>query len=343
MPTRRLLLTLLAAAAASACTSPPGLAAGSLVDVQIVDRRRSERSRPGATAARATSPAARAIATRCASPTVRRGRVLVVLSVDGVNAVSGETAASAQTGYVLGALSIGRDHRLAKELFRSSGVLLHRPARLLRGAHRPARQRRRDRRRGLPRAGCPSRSRGWFEPAPSVAKEANAGGRLEAERQRSGAAADAAAPAAQSAARCAAPTRSRRATRRSSAPATASASIRRPARPRSSGPARSPAEVVQIRYDSYANLRGERRHSAAAAEAAPARCVPGVRPRSELRAAATGRAGRRAPRSACQTRSGVSGIWMRSAARPGRRGRAHRPPRSPPPASRRWCRVRPRP
>jgi hypothetical protein len=103
MPTRRALLTLLAAAATSACTSPPAVAVGSLVDVQVVDRSRGETlptwrhrgdtwiaGRPGDRyAVRLTNRSA--------------GRVLVVLSVDGVNAVSGESAAVGQTGYVLDA------------------------------------------------------------------------------------------------------------------------------------------------------------------------------------------------------------------------------------------------
>jgi hypothetical protein len=102
MPTRRALLTLLAAAATSACTSPPAFAVGSLVDLQIVDRSRGEvlptwRSR-GASwiAGRPGDRYAVRLTNRSG------GRVLVVLSVDGVNAVSGETAAPGQTGYVLG-------------------------------------------------------------------------------------------------------------------------------------------------------------------------------------------------------------------------------------------------
>ena len=102
MPTRRALLTLLAAAAASACS----VAAGRSRSARWSTCRSStaaaaRRSRPGAIAAPATSPAGPATATRCASRNRSPGRVLVVLSVDGVNAVSGETAAVAQTGYVL--------------------------------------------------------------------------------------------------------------------------------------------------------------------------------------------------------------------------------------------------
>ena len=79
-------------------------------------------------------------------------RVLVVLSVDGVNAVSGQTA-DAVAGR-LRARPVGerRDHRLAQVAGRCRAVRLHRPARLLRRAHRPAGQRRRHRHRGVPRS-----------------------------------------------------------------------------------------------------------------------------------------------------------------------------------------------
>ena len=101
MPTRRALLTLIAAAAASACSSPPAAAVGSLVDLQIVDRSRGEtlstwRHR-GASYVAGRPGDRYAVRLTNRSP----GRVLVVLSVDGVNAVSGETAAVSQTGYVL--------------------------------------------------------------------------------------------------------------------------------------------------------------------------------------------------------------------------------------------------
>jgi len=102
MPNRRALLTLLAAAALGACGSPPAFAVGGIVDLQIVARARGEalptyRSR-GATwvAGRPGDRYAVRLSNRSG------GRVLVVLSVDGVNAVSGETAATGQTGYVLG-------------------------------------------------------------------------------------------------------------------------------------------------------------------------------------------------------------------------------------------------
>jgi hypothetical protein len=102
MPNRRLLLTLLAAAAASACTSLPAHATGSLVDLQVVDRSRGDvltTWRHRGTSWVAGRPGDR-YALRLSNRT--GGRVLVVLSVDGVNVVSGETASTGQTGYVLG-------------------------------------------------------------------------------------------------------------------------------------------------------------------------------------------------------------------------------------------------
>jgi hypothetical protein len=101
MPTRRALLTLLAAAATSACTPPPALAVGNLVDMQIVDRNRGD-VLPTWRVRNASWVAGRP-GDRYAIRLTNRsgGRVLVVLSVDGVNAVSGETASVGQTGYVL--------------------------------------------------------------------------------------------------------------------------------------------------------------------------------------------------------------------------------------------------
>ena len=101
MPTRRVLIALLAAAAACACTVPPAVAAGSLVDVEIVDRGRGDLL--STYRHRGWSYVAGKPGDRYAVRLVNRSgaRVLVVLSVDGINAVSGDTAAIGQTGYVL--------------------------------------------------------------------------------------------------------------------------------------------------------------------------------------------------------------------------------------------------
>ena len=101
MSTRRLVLTALAATALSACASPPAQAIGSIVDVQVVDRARGE-TLPTWRHRGASWIAGRPGDRYAVRLTNRSGaRVLVVLSVDGVNVVSGDTAAVGQTGYVL--------------------------------------------------------------------------------------------------------------------------------------------------------------------------------------------------------------------------------------------------
>jgi hypothetical protein len=103
MPTRRTFVTLAAtAAAAAAFATPPAFAIGALVDLELIDRTQNEllptwpyrgqswvAGRPGSR-----------YAVRLRNRT--GARLLVVLSIDGVNAVTGETAAVGQAGYVLG-------------------------------------------------------------------------------------------------------------------------------------------------------------------------------------------------------------------------------------------------
>ena len=57
-------------------------------------------------------------------------RVLAVMSVDGVNVVSGETASPSQSGYVLDAWRMRRHQRLAEEPRVDRGVLFHRASRI---------------------------------------------------------------------------------------------------------------------------------------------------------------------------------------------------------------------
>lgn len=104
LPRRTLLLTLIAATAGLAgCGAPPARAAsGSLVEIRLIDRSRgdeplAEYRHRGSTWV-AGDPGHR-YAVRLSNRS--GGRVLVVLSVDGVNAITGETAATRQTGYVL--------------------------------------------------------------------------------------------------------------------------------------------------------------------------------------------------------------------------------------------------
>jgi hypothetical protein len=102
MPTRRAFVTLAAAAAAAAAfCAPPAFAIGTLVDMELVDRSQNELlpTYPHRGAAWVAGRPGSRYAVRLTNRSA--GRVLVVLSVDGVNAVSGETAAVGQTGYVL--------------------------------------------------------------------------------------------------------------------------------------------------------------------------------------------------------------------------------------------------
>ena len=253
MPTRRALLTLLAAAATAACTSPPAAAVGSLVDLQIVDRGRGEtlstwRHR-GSTwvAGRPGDRYAVRLSNRSGA------RVLVVLSVDGVNAVSGETAAVGQTGYVLGPYQTAEITGWRKSYSEAAAFYFT----ALPDSYAS--------RTGRPdnvgvigaavfRERVPEPVGGWFRPAPEVAKESANGARMEAERQApSSAAADAAAPAEKSMSRRSPSEFATRDDRklgtghgeREYSPTTQTAFERASS---------SPAEVVQVRYDSYQNL-----------------------------------------------------------------------------------------
>ena len=100
MPTRRALLVA-SLTVAGAVAGLPAHAAGALVDVQIVDRSLGQVL--PAYRYRGVPYVAGQPGNRYAVRMVNRtgARVLVVLSVDGINAVSGETAAVNQTGYVL--------------------------------------------------------------------------------------------------------------------------------------------------------------------------------------------------------------------------------------------------
>ena len=99
MPNRRRFLAF--AATVVAAFSTPAFAVGGLVDLELVDR--SVGQKLPTYAHRGTSWVAGRPGSRYAVRLTNRSgaRVLVVLSVDGVNAVSGETAATGQTGYVL--------------------------------------------------------------------------------------------------------------------------------------------------------------------------------------------------------------------------------------------------
>jgi hypothetical protein len=104
MPTRRTFVALaaMAAAAAAAFAAPPAFAIGGLVDLELIDRTQNELLQTWPHRGQswvAGRPGSR-YAVRLRNRT--GARLLVVLSIDGVNAVSGETAAVGQAGYVLG-------------------------------------------------------------------------------------------------------------------------------------------------------------------------------------------------------------------------------------------------
>ncbi|QKS30028.1 MAG: hypothetical protein HT579_14530 [Candidatus Accumulibacter similis] len=93
--------TLLAALPLAACMSIAD--AGALVDISVVDRQTGERLEVHRHQGRlyvAGTPGSR-YAVHLHNRTA--GRVLTVLSVDGINAISGQTAATSQSGYVLSA------------------------------------------------------------------------------------------------------------------------------------------------------------------------------------------------------------------------------------------------
>ncbi len=103
MPNRRHVLSLLAAAAPLASSTAGCAASPPIVDMQVVDRSES-RALPlwrHAGDAYVVGQPGNRYALRLTNRS--RGRVMVVLSVDGVNVVTGDTAASWQGGYVLNA------------------------------------------------------------------------------------------------------------------------------------------------------------------------------------------------------------------------------------------------
>ena len=254
MPTRRALLTLLAAAAATACSAPPAAAVGSIVDVQIVDRDRAETlstwRHHGASYVAGRPGDRYAVRLTNRSP----GRVLVVLSVDGVNAVSGETAAVSQTGYVLAPYQSAEITGWRKSYSEAAAFYFT----ALPDSYAA--------RTGRPdnvgvigaavfRERVPAPVGSWFQPAPPVAaKESGASNRMDAERQAP--ATTAAAPAAGVAQDAARQSRSEPMARderklgtghgeREYSPTSQTAFERASS---------TPAEIVQVRYDSHANL-----------------------------------------------------------------------------------------
>ena len=256
MLSRRALLTLLAAAAASACASPPAAAVGSLVDLQVIDRSRGETL--STWRHRGASYVAGRPGDRYAVRLTNRsaGRVLVVLSVDGVNAISGDTAAVSQTGYVLAPYQSAEITGWRKNYSEAAAFYFT----ALPDSYAA--------RTGRPdnvgvigaavfRERVPEAVGGWFQQAPPVAaKESGASNRMEAERQSPAAPAPTTADAAGAGQDAARRSRSEPAARDDKKLGTGHGEreyspITQTAFERASS---SPAEIVQVRYDSYANL-----------------------------------------------------------------------------------------
>ena len=253
MPTRRTLLTLMAAAAAAACTSPPAAAGGSLVDLQIVDRARGETLTTWRH--RGSTWVAGRPGDRYAVRLTNRsgGRVLVVLSVDGVNAVSGESAAVGQTGYVLAPYQTADIIGWRKSYAEAAAFYFT----ALPDAY-AARTGRPDNvgviGAAIVRERLPEPSLGgWWSPPPPLAKDGASSDRMEAERQAPAAAANEGAARQKSAAPRAQSELGQRDERklgtghgeREYSPTTET---------RFERASSSPAEIVQVRYDSVQNL-----------------------------------------------------------------------------------------
>ena len=181
------------------------------------------------------------------------GRVLAVMSVDGVNVISGDTASPAAVGLRAERLRVRRHQRLAQEHGAHRRVLLHRAARRLRDAHRPSGERRRDRRRRVPRAGAGDdleahRQDRERSPARRACVRVRAGLELR-ERSEAGGSGRGSQPTRKLPAR-----RRHPRWRRSSAPATAAARTRPPQTVRFERESATPNETIAIHYDRRENL-----------------------------------------------------------------------------------------
>ena len=256
MPTRRTLLTFLAAAAAAACTSPPAAAVGSIVDVQIVDRARGDTlttwRHQGSTwvAGRPGDRYSVRLTNRSG------GRVLVVLSVDGVNAVSGENAAVGQTGYVLAPYQTADITGWRKSYSEAAAFYFTAlPDSYAARTGRPDNV-------GVIGAAV-FRERvpepplgGWFAPSPPLAKDGAASPRMEAERRADApaAAANSDSIAADKSAAGRAPSEYAQRDDRKLGTGHGEREYSPTTQTQFERASSSPSEIVQVRYDSVQNL-----------------------------------------------------------------------------------------
>ena len=138
--------------ALAALASTQTLAVGRLADVTVADRDTGESLRThyhrGEYWVAGRPGAHYAIQIR----NQRGQRLLAVTSIDGVNVVTGETAAFDQRGYVFDAWSVVRHRRLAQERFTDRGIHVHLDSEVLCSPHRSSGECGRDRRRAVPRA-----------------------------------------------------------------------------------------------------------------------------------------------------------------------------------------------
>ena len=256
MPTRRALLTFLAAAAAAACTSPPAAAVGSIVDVQIVDRARGAMLTTWR--ARGSTWVAGRPGDRYAVRLTNRsgGRVLVVLSVDGVNAVSGENAAVGQTGYVLAPYQTADITGWRKSYSEAAAFYFTAlPDSYAARTGRPDNV-------GVIGAAV-FRERvpepplgGWFAPSPPLAKDGAASPRMEAERRADApaAAANSDSIAADKSAAGRAPSEYAQRDDRKLGTGHGEREYSPTTQTQFERASSSPSEIVQVRYDSVQNL-----------------------------------------------------------------------------------------
>lgn len=108
----------IAAAASLFCLALPAHAVGSLVDVQVIDRQSGETLPMYWHSGRWWVPGKPGHRYAVALTNHTGGRALAVVSVDGVNVVSGETAAHDQAGYVLSRGQFARINGWRKDLAR---------------------------------------------------------------------------------------------------------------------------------------------------------------------------------------------------------------------------------